>query len=251
MLTLDDLDHFSDAGFAHLFAPPTRRTDVDALARLERILACLNFCNGTPTEELVEGGVARARFHVRNTLRRLRRNPRLDREEAIASLVSALAAFGEVGMDADLADDVLDERMAMECEIESAAAPLDEEGAGDPGMLASLARGEFQILPSSDFSPLSAGAGRYGEKVRIDVDLSLDMETGAAHFARVLLVLESGFWRWTAGDGCCMSRNGDTALRLSPDDAVVQALLAGLTRNSCRSALAYAEATEELRAQFA
>jgi hypothetical protein len=73
------------------------------------------------------------------------------------------------------------------------------------------------------------------------VDLALDME-GPSHVVRVRLLLEGGVWRWTALEGCCMSRNGEPAFFLPPDDAVVHSLLAGLALRNGRTALAWAEA---------
>ena len=93
----------------------------------------------------------------------------------------------------------------------------------------------------ADLSPLAEVVGSFGASAQVDVDLSID-QPGPAHFARVRLVLEGGLWRWTAKEGCCMSRNGTPAFFLPPDDAVVQALLAGLALRNGRTALAWAEA---------
>src|SRR5574337_1161589 len=231
MLTLDDLEHFADPSLAHLFAPPAGRADADRVARLARIVACLNACRDVPTEALAEGAQAQARFHLRSALRRQRRNRRADP-------AALLQAMGEAEEDAAQASP---ERLDVEAEVQAAAGKLADADSQDPELLASLARGEFQLLPSSDLSPLAEVAGAFGAAAQVDVDLSID-QPGPAHFARVRLVLEGGLWRWTARDGCCMSRNGMPAFFLPPDDPVVQALLAGLALRNGRTALAWAEA---------
>lgn len=238
MLTLDDLEHFADASMAHLFAPPAGRADADRVARLARIVACLNACRDLPTEELVEGAMAQARFHLRGALRRQRRSHRPDPTALLEAVEDALTALGEAEEDAALASP---ERLEVEAEIQAAAGKLADVESQDPELLASLGHGEFQILPSSDLSPLAEVVGKFGASAQVDVDLTID-RPGPAHFARVRLVLEGGLWRWTAKEGCCMSRNGMPAFFLPPDDAVVQALLAGLALRNGRTALAWAEA---------
>lgn len=238
MLTLDDLEHFADASMAHLFAPPAGRVDADRVARLARIVACLNACRDVPTEELVEGALAQARFQLRGALRRQRRGHRPDPAALLQAVKDALAAMGEAEEDAAQGSS---ERLEVEGEIQATAHKLADAGSQDPELLASLARGDFQILSSSDLSPLAEVVGSFGGAAQVDVDLSID-QPGPAHFARVRLLLEGGLWRWTARDGCCMSRNGLPAFFLPPDDAVVQALLAGLALRNGRTALAWAEA---------
>lgn len=239
MLTLDDLEHFADASLAHLFAPPAGRADADRVARLARIVACLNACRDVPTEELVDGALSQARFHLRSALRRQQRSRRPDAAALLAAVEDALTAMGEAEEDGAAA---APERLEVEAEIEAAAARLADAESADPELLASLAQGEFRMLPSSDLAPLADMVGKFGAaSAQVDVDLTLD-QPGQAHFARVRLMLEGGLWRWTAQDGCCMSRNGMPAFFLPPDDPVVQALLAGLALRNGRTALAWAEA---------
>jgi hypothetical protein len=240
MLTLDDLEHFSDASMAHLFAPSVSRPDADKLARLARIVACLNACRDVPTDELAEVGLMQARFHLRTALRQQRRNHRPDPAALLAAAEAALAALGASGPASE--GPAVAERLEVEAEIQAAAAKLADGDCLDPSLLGALARGEFELVPSSDLTSLAEVVGKFGATAQVDVDLSIDME-GPSHFVRVRLVLEGGLWRWTALEGCCMSRNGNPAFFLPPDDPVVQALLAGLAVRSGRSALAWAEAT--------
>jgi hypothetical protein len=239
MLTLDDLEHFSDASMAHLFAPSVNRADADKLARLARIVACLNACRDVPTDELAEVGLVQARFHLKVALRQQSRASRPDPTLLLQAAEAALAALGQTGPGSN--GPAVAERLEVEAEILAAAVKLAEEDSLDPQLLGSLARGEFELVPSSDLASLAEVVGKFGATAQVDVDLSIDME-GPSDFVRVRLVLEGGLWRWTALDGCCMSRNGNPAFFLPPDDAVVQALLAGLAVRSGRSALAWAEA---------
>lgn len=239
MLTLDDLEHFSDGRMAHLFAPAVNQPDADKLARLARIIACLNTCRDVGTEELAEGGLAKARFHLRSALRKQRRGHRPDPAALAESVEAALLALGLALPDG--ARPGTAERHEIESEIQAAAGKWTFEDALDPELMGSLARGEFEILPTSNLGGLAEMAGKFGGTCQIDVDLSLDME-GPSHVVRVRLIVEPGLWRWTAQEGCCMSRNGAPAFFLPPEDAVVQALLAGLSLRSGRPALAWAEA---------
>jgi hypothetical protein len=239
MLTLDDLEHFADPSMAHLFAPSTGRVDADKVARLARIVACLNACRDVPTEELTEGGLALARFRLRTVARQQRRNHRPDPAVLLAAVEEVLAAIGQVIEDDD--GPAQSERMEVEAEIQTAAAKLSDEDSQDPELLDSLVRGEFRILPSSNLAPLAELVSKFGGDSQVDVDLAID-RVGPAHFVRVRLVVEGGLWRWTAKEGCCMSRNGEAAFFLRPDDPVVQSLLAGLALRNGRTALAWAEA---------
>jgi hypothetical protein len=239
MLTLDDLEHFADRSMAHLFTPTAGRPDADRVARLARIVACLNACRDVPTEELAEGALAQARFRLRGALRQQRRGRRPDAAALMEAMEAALETLRQgAPVQGDAAQD---ERLEVETEIQATAANSAHEGSADPELLGSLARGEFQLLPSSGLAPLAEVVGKFGARARVDLDLSID-QVGPAHFVRVRLEVEGGLWRWTAQDGCCMSRNGEPAFFLPPDDAVVQALLAGLALRNGRTALAWAEA---------
>jgi len=237
MLTLDDLEHFADGSMSHLFAPAAGRPDVEKVARLARIVACLNACRDVPTEELAEGALVAARFRLRTALRQQHRGHRPDPAALLAAVEAALADIGEPQDE----DDGPAERLEVEAEIQSTAAKLADMESLDPDLLAALARGEFQILPSSELASLAEVVGKFGATTQVDVDLAID-RPGPAHFARVRLALEGGLWRWTAREGCCMSRNGQPAFFLPPEDAVVQSLLAGLALRNGRTALAWVEA---------
>jgi hypothetical protein len=239
MLTLDDLEHFSDPSMAHLFAPSAGRTDADRVARLARIVACLNACRDVPTEELVEGALAQASFRLRTALRLHRRSRRPDPAALLAAVEAALVAVGQPGEQEEGPAEA--ERLEGEAEIQAVAAKCEAVDSLDPELLGALARGEFQILPSSDLAPLAEVVGKFGAKAQVDVDLALD-RPGPTDFARVRLMVEGGLWRWAAQDGCCMSKNGQPAFFLPPADPVVQALLAGLALRNGRTALAWAEA---------
>lgn len=237
MLTLDDLEHFADSSMAHLFEAPSGRQDAERVARLARIVACLNTCRDVPTAELAEGALVKARFALRGALRQQSRGHRADPAALLAAVETALAALGEPG---DLAAGPA-ERLELETEIQAAAARRADEDSLDPELLASLARGEFQILPSSELEALAEVVGSFGTTGQVDIDLSID-QPGPSHFVRVRMVLEGGLWRWTAREGCCMSKNGQPAFFLPPDDALVQSLLTGLALRNGRTALAWAEA---------
>lgn len=239
MLTLDDLEHFADRSMAHLFTPSVGRPDADRVARLARIVACLNACRDMPTEELAEGALAQARFRLRAALRQQRRGHRPDAAALMEAMEAALETLGQgAPVQGDAAEN---ERLEVEAEIQAAAGRLSGEDSEDAALLGALARGEFQILPSSGLGGLAEMVGSFGASARVDVDISID-RVGPADFVRVRLELEGGLWRWTAREGCCMSRNGEPAFFLPPGDAVVQALLAGLALRNGRTALAWAEA---------
>lgn len=247
MLTLDDLDHFNhfnDRSMALLSAPTPQRADAETLARLARIVACLNFCRDIPNEELVEGGLHAARRTLKSVLRSEQRKRRLPPDELMGAFEGALLVLGEqVERHAEPADAAA-ERHAVEAEIQAAANKSAGEATLDPQLADSLARGEFEILPSSNFAPLTETIGKFAAPATIDVDLAVD-GAGPVQVVRIHLVVESGFWRWAARDGCCMSRNGDPAQFIAPDDGVVQALLAGLALRNGRAILAWAEAVGE------
>jgi len=244
MLTLDDLDHFNDCSMAPLSARPPQRADAETLTRLARIVACLNFCRDIPNEELVEGGLHAARRTLKSVLRSEQRKRRLHPDELMGAFEGALLVLGEqVGRRTEPAH-AASERHAVEAEIQTAAGKLVGEDTLDPQLMDSLARGEFEILPSSTVAPLTETIGKFAAAATIDVDLAVD-SAGPAHVVRVHLVVESGLWRWAAQHGCCMSRNGDPAAFMSPDDGVVQALLSGLALRNGRAILAWAEAVGE------
>src|SRR5574337_532733 len=157
MLTLDDLEHFSDPRMAHLFEPTAGRADADRVARLGRIVACLNACRDVPTDELAESGLAKARFHLKTILRNQRRGHRPDPQALLEAVESALAALGLPGSDSEAPAET--ERLEVEAEIHAAAAKLATTDSLEPALLGSLARGEFQLQPSSELRPLAEVAG--------------------------------------------------------------------------------------------
>ncbi|HJV25593.1 MAG TPA: hypothetical protein VJ673_07890 [Aromatoleum sp.] len=241
MLTLDDLDHFSSPAMAHLFAPATRQPDADTLARLTRIVACLGFCRDVASDELAEGGLLVARRALRSALRGQQRGRRMPADELKKVLEGLLLAVGDQPWRAGEAPDAAEERHAVEAEIQNAADSLITEDSVDLALLGALARGEFEILPSSNLMALVETLGRFSGAAAIDVDLAID-DAGPVQLVRVHLLVESGFWRWTAKEGSCMSRNGDAAVFLPPDDAVVKALLTGLALRSGRAITFWADA---------
>lgn len=242
MLTLDDLDHFSDARLAHLFAPATRQADADTLARLTRIVACLNFCRDVADEELSEGGLHAARRALKSVARSQQRKLRLSPAELMGAVEDSLQALGVQVERRDEAPDVGAERHAVEGEIQTAADKLMDEDTLDPQFMGALARGEFEILPSSDLLPLAETVGSFAGTVTIDLDVAVDQDEGPAIGVRVHMVVESGFWRWTGRDGCWIGRDEAPPVALAPDDPVVRAVLAGLGLRNGRAILAWAEA---------
>lgn len=241
MLTLDDLDHFNNSGMAHLFAAGGRRADPDTMVRLARIVACLNFCRDIPDNELVAGGLYAARRTARTLRRGRQRNRRFDASELLLTLESMQAALGEPAANREECQEAALARYAVEAEIQNAAAKLAGKATGDVPLLAALAEGAFEILPSSNLAPLVQVTGKFSGTAAIEVDLIVDGDSAAATVC-VHLAIAAGFWRWTAEDGCCMSRNGDPAVFLAPDDGIVQALLAGLALRSGRIIAGWLEA---------
>jgi hypothetical protein len=242
MLTLDDLDHFNDRGMALQGGASAPRTDAETLRRLARIVACLNFCRDIPDEELVEGGLHAARRTLRSVLRSGKRRRPLPQDAVTTALEGALLVLGEQAARRGEPGHAASERHAIEGEIQNVAGKLAGKDTVDPQLMDSLARGEFELLRSSDFAALLRAAGKFAAPVEVDLAVEGD---GPAYLVRVHLKIESGLWRWTAGEGCCMSRNGDPALSLPPDDGVVQALLSGLALRSGRAIAAWAEAAGE------
>lgn len=242
MLTLDDLDHFNEQRLTHLFAPPSQR-DADSAARRARILACLKACQNIPDRELIEGGLHTARRALKSVLRSQQRRRRIEVDELEASLHGARVALGEPAERPGEPADAAAERYAVEAEIQAAAVKLSDMGSRDAELMDTLARGEFELCPSSNLAALSQAAGKFGgaATIAVDVDLAVDGKT-PTQLARVHLIVETGFWRWTAQDGCCMSRNGDPAVFLPSGDGVVHALLSGLALRGGRSIAAWAEA---------
>lgn len=243
MLTLDDLDHFNEQRVAHLFAPPSQR-DADSAARRARILACLKACHHIPDQELVEGGLHTARRALKSVQRSQQRRRRVEADELEATLHGAQVALGEPVERPGEPADAAAERYAVEAEIQAAAIKLGDMDSDDAELMDALAGGEFEICPSSNLAALSETAGKFGSaaSITVDIDLTVDRKT-PAQLVRVHLVVETGFWRWTAQDGCCMSRNGDPAVFLPPGDGVVHALLCGLALRGGRAIADWAKAT--------
>lgn len=246
MLTLDDLDHFNNTGMAHLFASANRRVNTDSTARVARILACLNFCRDIPDTELVVGGMQAARRAIRAAVRRQQRQRRLDPSELLAALASVQAALGDHRSTEDEPPAAGPERHAVEAEIQDSALKLAGHETADGRLLTALITGEFEILPASNLAPLSAVIGKFSGTASIDLELAVDGE-GATQMLCLHLVVAAGFWRWSAQEGCCMSRNGAPAVALAPDDAVVQAVLAGLALRSGRTIAGWLEAIRHHR----
>lgn len=246
MLTLDDLDHFNEQRMAHLFAPPSQR-DADSAARRARILACLKACHNIPDRELIEGGLHTARRALKSVLRSQQRRHRVEADELEATLHGARRALGEPAERPGEPADAAAERYAVEAEIQAAAVKSSDSDMDscDAELMDALADGEFELCPSSNLAALSESAGKFGSaaKITVDVDLAVDSQA-PAQLVRVHLVIETGFWRWVAQDGCCMSRNGDPAVFLPPGDGVVHALLCGLALRGGRTVAAWAEAAD-------
>ncbi|MFZ2855784.1 MAG: hypothetical protein WAZ34_16925 [Rhodocyclaceae bacterium] len=247
MLTLDDLDHFNEQRMAHLFTPPSQR-DMDSAARRSRILACLKACHNIPDQELIEGGLHTARRALKSVLRSQQRRRRIEVDELEATLDDARIALGEPFERPGEPADAAAERYAVEAEIQAAAVKLSDMETCDAELLDTLADGEFELWPSSDLAALSQASGKFGNaaKITVDLDLAVDSKT-PAQLVRVHLVIETGFWRWVAQEGCCMSRNGAPAVFLPPGDGVVHALLGGLALRGGRTIADWAEAVGDGR----
>lgn len=105
----------------------------------------------------------------------------------------------------------------------------------DHELMEALADGDFEISPSSNLGKLTRTVGKLGGTmdIAIDLDLSVDHKTPLEQ-VRIHLVIEAGFWRWTARDGCRISRNGEAAVPLPAHDGLLHALLGGLAlRGGC------------------
>ena len=240
MLTVDDLDHFSDSKLAHLFETPDRQQDPDQVARLARIVACLKFCSDIPDAQLLAGGANAARTLLRQALRSQRRG-QLDRESLAQSLETVLAVLGTAARHAGESDAALESRTAIESEIQQAAARHDADDSIDPDLLAPLAAGAFELLPTSELDELPEALRGFGRSGVIDLDLAVDVG-GATEMLRLHLALECSAWRWQAVGGSCFSRNGQPAVFLEPDDALATSVLAGLALRNGRHVVDWYEA---------
>lgn len=250
MLTLDDLDHFNNPGFAQLFAPSRRDGDAETVARRARILACLNFCRDIPDADLAGGGLHAARRVIKSVLRSLQRKHWSDADELTDALASVQRALGERVSHGREPIAAQPERHAIEAEIQSAASKLAAIETSDPLLLESLASGDFEILPGSDLASLTAVIGKFGGTAEIDLDLLVDSDTTTQR-VRIHLAIETGFWSWAAQGGGWLSRDGAVEVVLSPDDGVVQALLCGLALRSGRTIAAWAEKVFQHKVQAA
>ena len=246
MLTLDDLDHFNNPGFAQLFAPSRRDSDAETMARRARILACLDFCRGVSDADLAGGGLHAARRIVKSVLRNQQRKRRSDPAELMDAMESVQLALGERASYDREPPEAAPERHAVEAEIQDAAIKLADVESSDPFLLDSLACGDFEILPGSDLASLAAVIGKFGGMAEIDLDLLVDSDATTQR-VRVHLVIETGLWRWSAQGGCWLSRGGAPEAVLKPEDGVIQALMSGLALRSGRTIAAWAEKVFEYR----
>ncbi|MCB1910081.1 MAG: hypothetical protein KDH15_22180 [Rhodocyclaceae bacterium] len=240
MLTVDDLDHFSDSKLAHLFQASNRPQDPDHAARLARIVACLKFCGSIPDGQLLPGGANAARTLLRQALRSQRRG-QLDREALAQTLETVLAVLGTAARHAGESDHAVESRNAVEAEIQQAASRLEPGDSADPQLLTALASGAFEILPTSELDELRDALRSFGRTGVIDVDLAVDID-GTTEMLRLHLALECSVWRWQLRGGSCFSRDGNPAVFLEPDDALSTAVLAGLALRNGRHIVDWYEA---------
>ncbi|MCB1897275.1 MAG: hypothetical protein H6945_09770 [Zoogloeaceae bacterium] len=240
MLTVDDLDHFSDARLAHLFATPGSQQDPDQLARLARIVACLKFCSHLPDAQLLPGGGHAAQTLLRQALRSQRRG-QLDGDGLAQSLETVLALLGAAARHAGESDAALEARNAIEAEVQKHAARHDADDSVDPQLLAALATGAFEILPTSELDELPEALRGFGRSGVIDLDLAVDID-GVTEMLRLHLALECSAWRWQAVGGSCYSRNGEPAVFLEPDEPLATSVLAGLALRNGRHIVDWYEA---------
>lgn len=159
----------------------------------------------------------------------------LDVDELITILDDVRLALGEPAGDANQLSRAVADRHAVEAEIQAATIRARHRESDDHGLMTALAGGDFEISPSSNLDTLTGIVGKLGSttNIAIDLDLLVDHKTPPEQ-VRVHLVIEIGFWRWTARDGCRISRNGEAAVPLPAHDGLLHALLGGLAlRGGC------------------
>lgn len=243
MLTYDDLDHFDEQTMAGLFALPGAEEQGNALKRRERILACLRFCRDVAFEDLPDAGVLTARRLLKRALRNQQRSRRAQPEVVEDFLLAALRALGEPCGRHEEAAEVAALRHSVEREIESAAQAHLRGDSRLPLLLEMLARGDFEIGTDSNLAPLDEALGRFNGLAVIDLVLLLD-GAGAPATARIHLPMACGLWRWTVREGCTVALDENMPLALPADDALIPALLAGMSLQGGRAITIWAQAVQ-------
>lgn len=244
MLTLDDLDHFSEPTMASLFAAPAQQLDVNAAMRRERILACLGFCRDVPNDELAERALQAARRQLRTILRNARRNGALDPFELSQAIEAVLHGLGEAITCPDEPSGAATLRHAVEAEIQLAARNYAPADTSFPQLLDILVQGEFEIGASSNIVPLGEAIRAFNATGEIDIHLATDADTVQTP-VRVHLALRCGVWRWSAEEGCSIISGDQLPISVAPNDALVQTIMAGLALRGGRTICAWADAIEE------
>jgi hypothetical protein len=245
MLTYDDLDHFDEPTLAGLFAQAGDEGPGNAQKRRERILACLRFCRNVAFDDLPEAGVQTARRLLKRALRNQQRSRRSQPEVIGDFLEAALRALGEPCGRHEEAAEVAALRHSVEREIESAARARLHGDTRLPLLLETLARGDFEIGTDSNLAPLDEALGRFNRLAAVDLVLVLVLDGEAAPaMARIHLPIACGLWRWTVREGCSVAFDADTPLPLPADDALVPAVLAGLSLQGGRAIAIWAEAVQ-------
>lgn len=247
MLTLDDLEQFGQPEHAHLFAPPTGACpDADRLARMQRIAACLNFCQNIPDDYLIPGGAHAARAILRRACRCEQRAEAPDPAALLDALDTALLALGAIPPQGREAAGRAGRRHALERAIRGAA------GAGsgpsvEPALLGAFAAGYFELLPSSEPGLLVAALGSGADSAGFELDFALEVN-GMEEMLRVHLRAGNLDRCWQGLDGCCLSRNGNPAVFLPAADGLVEALLGGLSADGGHALCAWAHSLGECEA---
>lgn len=243
MLTYDDLDHFDEQALAGLFGLAGDDGQGNALKRRERLLACLRFCRDVAFEDLPEAGVQTARRLLKRALRNQQRSRRAQPEVVEDFLLAALRALGEPCGRHEEAAEVAALRHSVEREIEAAAQARRQGGSRLPLLLETLARGDFEIGTDSNLAPLDEALGRFNGLAAIDLALVLDGE-GVPATARIHLPIACGLWRWTVREGCTVAFDEDTPQPLPADDAIIPAVLAGVSLQGGRAITIWAQAVQ-------
>lgn len=243
MLTYDDLDHFDEQTLTGLFALAGDDEQGNALKRRERVLACLRFCRDVAFEDLPEAGVQTARRLLKRALRNQQRSRRSQPEVVEDFLLAALRALGEPCGRHEEAAEVAALRHSVEREIEAAAQARRHGGSRLPLLLETLARGDFEIGTDSNLAPLDEALGRFNGLAAIDLVLVLDGE-GVPATARIHLPIACGLWRWTVREGCAVAFDEEMPQPLPADDALIPAVLAGVSLQGGRAITIWAQAVQ-------
>lgn len=237
MLTYDDLDHFFDERVMAGLLDPALAPQESASARVrrERILACLHFCRGIPSEQLAADGMHTARRLLRRALRSHQRERRAVGAEALDFVMEALEVLGESQERQDESAAAAAVRHAVEREIEAAAQARSPAGSAVPRLLAALARGDFEMGTDTQVAALEEASRKFNGSAEVEFHFRLDGDSpDASGHAQVRLAIACSLWRWSALPGATVVIDGQAPVPLASDDELLPVMVAGLSAQNGR-----------------